>query len=121
MKILLDHDLPKQFRLELTGHLVLTARQMKWDDLANGRLLAAAEDANFELLLTGDQSMYSQQNHAGRRIAILVLTGTTLPRLRSIISEIQDAVSRCGPGSYTVFRVPFLEKKPIPMPKNRSS
>lgn len=108
MKVLLDHNLPRQLRLELDGHLAMTARQMKWDELVNGRLLAAAEDAAFDVLLTGDQSMYSQQNHVNRRIAIVVLTGTTLPRLRFVMDRIREAIERCEPGSYTVVPVPFL-------------
>jgi predicted nuclease of predicted toxin-antitoxin system len=105
MKILLDHNLPKQLRSELSGHLVFTARQMSWDALSNGRLLAAAEADGFQLLVTGDQSMYSQQNHASRRIAILVLTSTLLPRLRTVIEEIRQSVDRAEAGGYEVFLV----------------
>jgi hypothetical protein len=58
MKVLRDHNLPKQLRLRLSGHLVFTARQMRWDAIANGDLIAAAEAAAFDVLITSDQRMF---------------------------------------------------------------
>jgi hypothetical protein len=41
--------------------------------LANGELIAAAEVAGFELLLTTDKNMRYQQNLTGRKIAFVVI------------------------------------------------
>jgi hypothetical protein len=45
--------------------------------LSNGALLKAAEDERFDLLLTTDRRLQYQQNLKDRKIAIVVLTGTT--------------------------------------------
>ena len=41
--------------------------------LKNGALPAAAEAADFEILITTDQEIPYQQNPGGRRISILIL------------------------------------------------
>ena len=61
----------------LPGHTVVTAYSKGWDRLKNGALLKAAEEDAFELLLTTDRRIQYQQNLKDRKIAIVVLTGTT--------------------------------------------
>jgi len=48
----------------------MTARELAWDRLSNGKLLRQAERAGFEVLLTADKNMRHQQNLTGRRIAL---------------------------------------------------
>jgi len=73
MRILLDQAVPVPIRLHLAGYEVRTAAQQGWDTLKNGELLAAAEAANFDVLLTTDKNIRYQQNLAQRKIAIVVL------------------------------------------------
>ena len=47
-------------------------RKWGWSTLSNGELLDAAE-REFDLLVTTDQALRTQQNLAKRKIAILVL------------------------------------------------
>ena len=54
LKLLLDHNLPVHLKAVLTGHIVFTAREMGWDRLKNGALLSVAQEADFQVLLTGD-------------------------------------------------------------------
>ena len=61
----------------MPGHTIHTAQSKGWDTLSNGALLEAAETAGFELLLTTDRRIRHQQNLQGRRVAPVVLTGTT--------------------------------------------
>jgi hypothetical protein len=75
--ILFDHGTPKGLARALSGHTVHTAQSRGWDTLNNGALLNAAEEAGFELLLTTDRRIRFQQNLTTRRIALLVLTGST--------------------------------------------
>jgi hypothetical protein len=75
--ILFDHGTPKGLSRPLSGHTVHTAQSRGWDTLNNGALLNAAEEAGFELLLTTDRRIRFQQNLTTRRIALLVLTGST--------------------------------------------
>jgi len=54
MLILFDNGTPAPLRHALAGHVVVEAIERGWDRLANGELIAAAEAAGFELLLTTD-------------------------------------------------------------------
>ena len=100
MRILLDHDLPKQLRLLFRGHLALTARQMSWDTLSNGRLIAAAEARNFDVLLTADKKMVHQQGHLQRKISLVVLSSSLMLHLKPNFPLILAAVERSTPGSF---------------------
>ena len=67
MRILFDHSVPRGIARSLIGHIVIRAKDRGWDTLSNGNLLAAAEEAGFDLLLTADKNMRYQQNLTGRR------------------------------------------------------
>jgi hypothetical protein len=75
--ILFDHGTPKGLARALSGHTIHTAQSRGWDTLSNGALLNAAEEAGFEVLLTTDRRITHQQNLQLRRIALVVLTGST--------------------------------------------
>jgi len=60
MLVLFDNGTPAPLRHALTGHTVVEAIERGWDRLANGELIAAAEAAGFELLLTTDKNMRYQ-------------------------------------------------------------
>jgi hypothetical protein len=71
-------------------------------------LLNAAEAAAVDLLLTTDQGIRYQQNLSGRKIAIVVLTGTTKwPRVRLQQDHIAAVVNAAKPGSYFEVAIPF--------------
>lgn len=102
MLILFDHGTPAGLARALPGHGVFTAQERGWERLSNGALLNAAEAAGFDLLLTTDRRIRYQQNLTGRRIAILVLTGSTKwSRIREHFERIVAAVRGVTPGSYT--------------------
>jgi predicted nuclease of predicted toxin-antitoxin system len=106
MKVLLDHDLPKQLRLLLRGHLALTARQMSWEELSNGRLIAAAQAQGFDILLTADKRMFQQQQHVERSISIILLSTPLMVHLQPHIKLILDASKRATPGSFESVTIP---------------
>ena len=97
MKILFDQGTPAPLRRSLPGHEVSTAYELGWNELDNGRLLAAAEES-FEVLITTDQNLCHQQNLAGRKLAVLVLPTTSWPRVRERIDEIVKAIETLRPG-----------------------
>ena len=66
MRILFDQGTPAPLVPFLAGHDVIKARDMGWDKLANGELLAAAEQAGFEVLVTTDKNMVARQNLTNR-------------------------------------------------------
>jgi len=108
MLILFDHGTPRGLGRLLSGHTVVTAQSRGWDRLSNGLLLEAAENAGFGLLLSTDRGIRYQQNLKGRKIAILVLTGTTKwVRVRLHADRIAAAVSAATRGSYAEVEIPF--------------
>ena len=108
MLVLFDHGTPKGLARALTGHIVHTAQSKGWDALSNGDLLNAAEDAVFEVLLTTDGRIRYQQNLKVRRIALVVLTGSTKWSLvRRHADRIAAVVAAATPGSYAEVAIPF--------------
>jgi len=64
-------------------------------------LLNAAEEAALDLLLTTDRRIRCQQNLAGRKIALVDLTGTTKwSKVRLHLELIAAVVNAATPGSY---------------------
>jgi hypothetical protein len=100
MLILFDHVTPGGIARFLRGHTVTKAKDRGWDTLTNGDLLAEAERAGFDVLLTADKNMPYQQNLTGRRIALVVLSTPQWPLVRLHIEKIAAAVNAATPGSY---------------------
>jgi hypothetical protein len=101
MLILFDHVTPKGISRALVGHTVTRAKDRGWDTLSNGDLLAAAEAAGFDVVITADKNMRYQQNLAGRRIALVVLGTPQWPVVKLHLEKIANAVIAATPGSYT--------------------
>jgi hypothetical protein len=100
MLILFDHVTPAGIARFLPAHTVIKAKDRGWDTLTNGDLLAEAERAGFDVLLTADKNMRHQQNLRGRRIALVVLSTPQWPVVRLHIERIAAAVNGATPGSY---------------------
>ena len=107
MLVLFDHVTPRGIARFLPGHTVTKAKDRGWDRLTNGDLLAAAEGAGFDVLLTADKNMRYQQNLTGRRIALVVLSTPQWPRVRLHLDIIAAAVSAATPGSYAEVDIPY--------------
>ena len=100
MKILFDNNVPVPLRRFLVSHEVHTAWRMGWHELENGSLLAAAEAAGFEVMVTGDKNLSYQQNLTGRKLAIVVLAVIDWKILRLRPEPVVAAVDRAMPGSF---------------------
>lgn len=107
MKILFDNGTPKPIARSLIGHEVAYARQIRWHELENGELIQRAEDAGFDVFLSTDKNIRYQQNLAGRKIAIVVLSNQQWPNVKLALDRIAIAVNTCTPGSYTEVEIPF--------------
>src|SRR5271157_5634408 len=107
MLILFDNGTPAPLRYALRGHVVVEAIERGWDRLANGELIAVAEAAGFELLLTTDKNMRYQQNLTGRKIAFVVLGNQQWPILRLYVDRVVGAVNAAMPGTFAEVEVPF--------------
>ncbi len=113
MLILFDNGTPAPLRRALEGHTVVEAIHQGWDRLVNGELIAAAEEAGFDLLLTTDKNMRYQQNLQDRKIAFVVIGNQQWPTLKNYLDRVVAAVNAATPGSYTEVEIPFDS------PKNR--
>jgi hypothetical protein len=60
--------------------------------------LLAAEQEQFEILVTTDQNIKHQQNLANCRLAIVVLTTTSWPIIQQHVSDVSAALEKAAPG-----------------------
>ena len=99
MRILLDESLPRKLAQELSGHEVQTVQKQGWVGLKNGELLRRA-NAEFEVLVTGDQNLEYQQNLAMVSIAVVVLVAENnrIETLRPLIPSLLLVLTTIRPG-----------------------
>ena len=71
----------------------------------NGELLRLAE-AQFDLVITADQSIRYQQNLTGRRIPILELSTNDLRRILAAAVQLQSAMETIKPGEFRQLEIP---------------
>lgn len=107
MRILFDQGTPVPLRRHLTQHEVATAFELGWAELTDAELLEAAEDGGFEVLVTTDQNLRYQQDLTRRRLAVIVLSTTSWPRIRRAVPLLLDLLPRMEAGSYWELRIPF--------------
>jgi hypothetical protein len=100
MRVLLDECIDEGLRHSFTGHHCETCRYAGLKGLTNGRLLAAAEEAGFEVLVTVDQNIPYQQNLRDRAISLVVLQArtTNLDDLLVLMPDVLQAVDTLKPG-----------------------
>lgn len=98
MQILIDECLPKKLKQELAGHSVFTVQEKGWSGMKNGELLSKAE-IEFDVWLTADQNIESQQNLNRFDIAVVVLVAPQnklevllplMPQLHNVLKNIQS-------------------------------
>ena len=106
MRVLFDQGTPVPLRQSLSEHSVSTAYELGWATLKNGELLRSAEEQGFEVLVTTDTNLRYQQNLAVRRIAVVVLSTTSWPRIRVVVEHVASAVNSASVGSYVEVSVP---------------
>ena len=111
MLVLFDNGTPAPLRFALPEHIVVEAIERGWDRLVNGELIAAAEAAGFEVLLTTGKNIRFQQNVKGRKIAFIVIGNQQWPTLRIHVDRIVAALNAATPGSFAEVEIPFPPKK----------
>jgi len=97
VRVLLDQGTPVPLRNYLSEHKVATAAEMGWSTLSNGELLDAGEK-QFDVLITTDQALRTQQNLSGHKLAVLVLPFASWPRLKPNAEEIVSRVAALRTG-----------------------
>lgn len=106
MRVLFDQGTPVPLRKHLAAHQVTTTFELGWNNLKNGELLQKAEENGFSVLVTTDQNLRYQQNLTDRKIAIVVLTTTSWPRIERAVASVAKAVDSVAPSSYVEVLIP---------------
>jgi hypothetical protein len=109
MLILFDNGTPRGLARFLSSHSVEEARARGWEELANGELIDAAEEAGFDVMVTTDKNIRYQQNLEARKIALVVLAHSQWPMVKMVAENIAALVNAAQPGSYAEVDVPFKE------------
>jgi hypothetical protein len=107
VRVLFDQGTPSPLRNHLPSHEVSTAYELGWGSLKNGDLLQQAENQSFEVLVTTDQNLKYQQNLASRKIAVVVLSATSWPRIQLALPRIVDAVGSIQANGYVEVVIPY--------------
>lgn len=100
MQVLFDQGTPAPLRKHLPSHKVSTAYELGWGNLENGALLQHAENHGFEVLVTTDQNLRYQQNLVKRKIAVVVLSTTSWPRIQKSLHVIIEAIGSIRENGY---------------------
>lgn len=106
MRILFDQGTPVPLRKLLNSHQVETAFERGWSTLTNGKLLEAAEKEGFQVFVTTDKNLHNQQNLNELKLAIIVLSSTSWPRIQKAAGEIHKAIDAAILGSFKEVGIP---------------
>ena len=105
--------MPHRLRREIAGHETATVGYMGWAGLKNGTLIGVAEASAFDVLVTGDRTLYYEQKLSGRKIAIVCLSCIDWLIMRPHLAAITAAIDNATPGSFQeVHCGTFSRKKP---------
>ncbi|MEX2588379.1 MAG: hypothetical protein WD602_10375 [Actinomycetota bacterium] len=85
MRILLDESTPRGLRAFFPGDVVETVPEKGWASVKNGELLSLAVENGYDVFITPDQALDSQQNLASYDVAVVVLplARNTMPSYES--------------------------------------
>jgi hypothetical protein len=100
VRVLLDECVDWRLARRIVGHDVVTARQMGWTSVKNGELLALAS-MHFDLFVTVDRRLPTQENLSAFSIAVIVLRARTnrLADLEPLIPDLLHVIKSARPGS----------------------
>lgn len=92
MKVLLDHCVDIRFAQQIERHEIIATKALGWEQLSNGKLLAAAFDAGFDAFLTTDKNLRFQQNVSRSGLVIVTLDSrfTAVEDLSPLAPQVQS-------------------------------
>jgi predicted nuclease of predicted toxin-antitoxin system len=73
MRILIDECVNPRVKQAFKSHDAKTVIEMDWRGIGNGKLLALAEEKQFQVFVTVDQNLEYQQNMAARKLGFVVV------------------------------------------------
>ena len=98
MRILVDECVDWRILRDLTDHEAKTVKQVGWEHIQDGPLLALAAQ-HFDVFLTVDKDLPQERNVADFEIAVIVLRARTtrLIDLRELIAPLHEALRIAHP------------------------
>jgi len=103
LKILLDEGVPKIIQKHLSQHSTSSVEQMGWRGIKNGALLDLMA-GQFQILITTDKNLPSQQNLIKRQISTVILPTNDIPTVIELLSKIEQAIGEISPGEFKQLR-----------------
>jgi hypothetical protein len=102
LRILLDEGVPKIIQKRLSQLSISNVGEMGWRGIKNGALLDLMA-GQFQILITTDKNLPSQQNLRRRRISLVILPTNDVPYVIGLLPQIETSYSRNPTG-----RVPAI-------------
>ena len=99
MRILLDECVNPRVREAFIKHEVRTVQEMGWGGIANGKLMALAQQG-FDAFVTVDQNLEYQQNLSNLRMGLItvVVPDNNIKYFKPIFPELRRAVESVRAG-----------------------
>jgi predicted nuclease of predicted toxin-antitoxin system len=98
LKVFFDEDVPHKLVRLLPEHDICTVVSMDWGGIKNGALLTLIGREGFQVFLTGDKNMETQQRLEGRPFAVLIMSAINCGQ--AACSQ-NCRRSRCSPPRYS--------------------
>ena len=101
MKVVLDEMLPAAVAGLLSGHDVATAKAAGYTGLSNGDLIRRAAADGFDVLVTADRNLPTQQNVPASSLAVVLVRGSRMVDVEPQATRIRAAVAEARPVTVT--------------------
>ena len=101
MKVLLDDMLPAAVAGLLPDHAVTTVKAAGYTGLLNGELMRGAVADGYDVLVTADRNLPSQQNVPASGISVILVRGSRMADIEPQTARIRAAVAGVKPGTVT--------------------
>jgi hypothetical protein len=102
-RVLLDESVPRHLAAALdAAGFSATAYPLSWKQTKNGALLELVERHGFDVLVTSDKNIYTQQNLRARNLSVIVLPTNLRRHVMERVDDIVDTVNRIKPRQYVV-------------------
>ena len=99
MKILLDEGVPKIIQKRLGQLSISNVEEMGWRGIKNGALLDLMS-GKFQILITTDKNLPSQQNLGKRQISVIILPTNDIPSVIELLPQIEQAIGDISAGEF---------------------
>jgi len=101
VKVLLDEMLPAAVAGLLPDHAVTTVKAAGYAGLLNGELMRRAVADGYDVLVTADRNLPSQQNVPASGISVILVRGSRMADIEPQTARIRAAVAGVKPGTVT--------------------